>query len=90
MGFFHKNDKRKNAQRKRREREKISKLQNLEERESEFGGESQSKGTTTEREISRKHSLEEREPQIGGELELEDTSAGDDHLSEDVLVKSCL
>ena len=58
------------SQLKRREREKISKLQNLEERESEFGRESQSEGTTTEREISRKRSLEERKPQIGGEVEL--------------------
>ena len=58
------------SQKIRREREKISKLQNLEERESELGGESQSKGTTTEREISRKRSLEERKPQIGGEVEL--------------------
>ena len=37
MAFFHKNDKRRNAQRKRRERERISKLQNLEERERELG-----------------------------------------------------
>ena len=51
MAFFHKNDKRRNAQRKRRERERISKLQNLEERERELGGETQTEGTTTEREI---------------------------------------
>ena len=46
------------------ERERISYLQNLEERES-----GQTEGTTTERDISRKRSLEEREPQIGGESE---------------------
>ena len=40
------------------ERERISKLQNLEERESGCGGENQTEGTTTEREISRKRSLE--------------------------------
>ena len=34
-----------------RERERISKLQNLEERERELGGETQTEGTTTEREI---------------------------------------
>ena len=48
---FHKNDKLRIAQRKRRERERISKLQNLEERESGCGGENQTEGTTTEREI---------------------------------------
>ena len=47
---FHKNDKYRIAQRKRRERERISKLQNLEERESGCGGENQTEGTTTERE----------------------------------------
>ena len=59
---FRKYDKRrlaqKIAQEKRREREKISKLQNLEERESELGGENQTEGTATEREISRKRSLD--------------------------------
>ena len=44
---FHKNDKYRIAQRKRRERERISKLQNLEERESGCGGENQTKGTTS-------------------------------------------
>ena len=43
------------------ERERLSKLQNLEERERELGGETQTEGTTTEREISRKRKLEERE-----------------------------
>ena len=56
-----------------KERERISKLQNLEERESGFGGENQTEGTTAEREISRKRSLEEREPQIGGESELRES-----------------
>ena len=47
---FHKNDKYRIAQRKRRE--------NLEERESGCGGENQTEGTITEREISRKRSLD--------------------------------
>ena len=51
MGF---QNKYKISQRIRRERERISKLQNLEERESELGGESQTGGTTAERDISRK------------------------------------
>ena len=57
----------KKLHRKNDEREKISKLQNLEERESELGGENLTEGTTAERDLSRKRSLEEREAQIGGE-----------------------
>ena len=69
-------NKRQIAQLKWREREKISRLQNLEERESDLGGENLTEGTTTEREISRKRKLEEREPEIGGESELDGTSDG--------------
>ena len=54
MGF---QNKYKISHRIRRERERISKLENFLERESDFRGESPFEGTATEREISRKRSL---------------------------------
>ena len=54
---FHKNDKLRIAQRKRRERERESVNYRIWRRESGCGGENQTEGTT-EREISRKRSLE--------------------------------
>ena len=50
MAFFHKIDKIRNAQRKRRERENQQITESGGERESELGGETQTEGTTTERE----------------------------------------